>query len=383
MSEADSIVKCARALRRGREPFLLATVVRVQGSAYRRPGARLLVTASESVAGSISGGCLERDVVSKGFWHVRQAAAVVVTYDARSDEDARGGLGLGCDGIVDVLIERIADGDPCDPLAIVSRAIESESPWAMATVYRSSRDDVPIGARFAIGESGECVTNVARGDARDELARAAREVLASRRTAGCAVLEGRVMALVEPVLPPPHLFVFGTGHDAVPVVRLAKSLGWKTSVCDRRSRFVTRGRFLMADAQLTLTPSEIGPAVDARARPLAVVLSHDYDYDRDVVSALLGSRAEYIGVLGPRRRTERLLADIERTGRTIDARALARVRSPVGLDLGAETPAEVALAIVAEAQAALTSRTGLPLRERRGGIHAGVNREPLPTADAE
>ncbi len=383
MSEGASIVECARALRSAGEPFLLATVVRVQGSAYRRPGARLLVTSSESVAGSISGGCLERDIVSKGFWRVRDSAAAVVRYDGRSDEDARAGLGVGCDGIVDVLLERPMEGDACDPLAIVARALEGECPAAMATIYRSTRADVAVGARLAMDEAGAVTTNVARGGIRSELAGAVKQVLASREAMPWSSADGRVAALVESILPPPHLFVFGSGHDAVPVVKMARSVGWGTSVCDRQARFATLARFAMADARLTLAASEIARTVAARARSLAVVLSHDYAWDRDVVAALLGSRASYIGVLGPRRRTARMLADIERARGPIDASAMMRLRGPVGLDIGAESPDEVALAVVAEAQAVLAGRAGGALRERRGPIHAGATSESLSPAEAE
>ncbi len=383
MTEGASIVRCARALRSAGEPFLVATVVRVQGSAYRRPGARLLVTSSDSVAGTISGGCLERDVVSKGFWRVRESPAVVVRYDGRSDEDARSGLGVGCDGIVDVLLERPVESDPCDPLAVMARALERECPAAMATVYRSTREDISIGARLAMDETRAVTTNLAGNALGDELAGAVEQVLASRETMQWSSADGRVAALVESIVPPPHLFVFGTGHDAVPVVKMARSIGWGTSVCDRQARFATRTRFAMADAQLTLAPSEVVATVDARARPLAVVLSHDYEWDCQVVAALFDSRAGYIGVLGPRRRMSRMLADIGRAGRALDASAVARLRAPVGLDIGAETPDEVALAIVAEAQAVLTRTAGGPLRERRAPIHAGATSESLPRAEAE
>jgi xanthine dehydrogenase accessory factor len=373
MSELQAIVTRARELRRVGEPFLVATVVRVRGSAYRRPGARMLITGGGAAAGSVSAGCLERDLVRRGFWRTRASRAVVVTYDGTSDEDVRVRVGVGCDGVVSVLVERFDEPLPCDPIEAAGRCLAEERPLAMATVFESLRPDVPIGARLLVEENGRTVSGVEHpttaldltGAVVDQLGRGSRAT--EWRTA-----DGDVHALVERMAPPPHLFVFGSGDDAVPVLTMARLLGWGVTICDRQSRFSTLERFSAADRVLALDASAVRSAVDRRARPLAVVLSHDYAYDQAVVRALLGSRAEYVGLLGPRARTARMLSEIESDGGPPARDAWARIHAPVGLDLGAETPAEVALAIVAEAQAVLAGASAGLLRDRRGPIHAGT-----------
>jgi xanthine/CO dehydrogenase XdhC/CoxF family maturation factor len=168
--------------------------------------------------------------------------------------------------------------------------------------------------------------------------------------------------LFEVILPPPHLFVIGTGHDAVPVVRLAKSLGWNVTVCARQIRVSIRERFAGCEV-LFGSPKDLAARIDTHERAFAVVMGHDFDADREHVAMLLASRTRYIGILGPRARTARMLADLG-----VDA-GDPRVHAPVGLELGAETPEEIALAIVAEIQSVLGKATATHLRDRRGSIH--------------
>jgi xanthine dehydrogenase accessory factor len=175
-----------------------------------------------------------------------------------------------------------------------------------------------------------------------------------------------VEALVEPMLPPPHLFLFGTAHDATPVITLAKNLGWSVSVWDGQPRISARERLLAADHYLTGPLSDALTSLERCARPVAVVMGHHYEQDRAVLSGLLRGRASYIGVLGPRRRTDRMLAE---SGMRVSEAMLERVYAPVGLQLGAETPAEIALAILAEAQAVLTRSHAQGLRLHAAAIH--------------
>ena len=154
MSDVMPLLRAARALRRAGEPALLATVVHLHGSSYRRPGARMLLTQERWVAGSISGGCLEADVVRRGWWRTREGGAVLVTYDASSPDDIRAGLGLGCDGVVQVLLERTALGGDGDPLAFLDRCCTEQRRGVLATVFRSGARDVAVGARLAIAADG-------------------------------------------------------------------------------------------------------------------------------------------------------------------------------------------------------------------------------------
>ena len=328
MSDLRALVSAAARLEGA--PFVVATVVGVRGSAYRREGARMIVGEERWMAGSVSGGCLEDDVVRKGWWRTRVGPALV-TYDA-SD-----GYGLGCGGAIDVLLER----GESNALRFVARCLEEQARGAMATVFRTTSAATPIGARVFAGARG--VERTPMGD--EAFEHIERDLCTATRTTTrrYELAEGTIDALVEIVRPPPRLFVFGAGHDAAPVIDLARVVGWDVAVCARRARLASRVR---ADDLVTESLHELRARVDASDRAAAVVMNHQYDRDRDVLAMLLASRARYIGVLGPRARTAQMLRDVDRA--TDD-----RVHAPVGLAIGSESPAEIALAIVAQIQAAL------------------------------
>lgn len=359
-----TILDAAYKLRRARESFVIATVVAVTGSAYRRPGARMLIARDRWVAGSVSGGCLEGDVVRRSWWHTEQGAPVVVTYDSRVDEAAdpeelREGLGLGCNGVVDVLLERHGQSS-VDALAFLARCRDTQRRGALVTVFASSDPSVPIGARLAIDATG--ATEGSLGAATLALTAEAQRVIKSGKTT--VHTSGAVRALVEAVVPPPRLFVIGAGHDALPLVDAGRALGWDVLACPAAARPSLRARFAAADHFVCASAAELVPMIDASDRAACVVMNHNYALDVAALAALLGTRAAYIGVLGPRHRTTAMLDEI---GHGHDD---PRLHAPVGLALGAETPQEIALAIVAEIQGALASASAGNLRDARGSIHA-------------
>ena len=359
-----AILDAAYQLRRAGEPFVVATVVAVTGSAYRRPGARMLIAHDRWIAGSVSGGCLEGDVMRRGWWRTENGAPVVVTYDSRVDDNAdaetlREGLGLGCNGVVDVLLERHGQG-ALDPFELLSRCRDTQRRGALVTVFASDDPEVPVGARLALDDTG-----AADGSLGGATLAFTSEGLRAMRTGQTSVhAVGSVRALVEAVIPPPRLFVLGAGHDAVPLVDLARTLGWDIHVCTPSMRTALRERFAAADHLVCRAPDELVPMIDAADRAVCVVMNHNYAQDVACLGAVLGSRAAYIGVLGPRHRTNAMLAELGHRGED------PRLHAPVGLALGAETPAEIALAITAEILACLSSTAATSLRDRRESIHA-------------
>jgi xanthine dehydrogenase accessory factor len=358
VNELVALVASAEELRRAAEPFLLATVVGVRGSSYRRPGARMLLTRDRWIAGSVSGGCLESDLVKKGWWRTTEGPRIV-TYDAAARDDLGWGLGLGCDGVVDVLIERVDDRN-LDPLAVIAGCLEGQSPAAVATVIGGA--EAPIGQRVVLSRDGSMRSDVSGAPLVRALLAECEAALA-RREAHMATCTGGIEALVETIRPPPRLFVLGAGHDAVPVVEIARAAGWEPIVWEPFARFATRERFAGAAATTAGPLAKLTARVDASDRPFAVVMAHDYAGDRAALEALLRTRALYVGMLGPRKRTERMLRELALSGDP-------RIHAPVGLALGAESPQEIALAIVAEAQAVLARADGASLREHAGSIHA-------------
>ncbi|HEY2509282.1 MAG TPA: XdhC family protein [Polyangiaceae bacterium] len=369
MNELTFLLAAAEELRRRQEPFLLATVVRVRGSAYRAPGARMLLTCDRWIAGSVSGGCLEGDVARKGWWRT-EGGPVVVTYDAREDAELGGGFGLGCGGVVDVLLER-GSASVAEALRFLDECRRGQWRGGLATVFGGGA--APLGGRVAVRSDGTvrawgAFDRATRRRLEDDCARTAasgKGMVASVPGASTGALE----ALIEAIRPPPRLFVFGAGHDVVPVVEIAATVGWEVIVCEPHARFGARERFGRADAVWFGEPDELAARIDASDRALAIVMSHHYERDRATLDALLGTRALYIGMLGPRRRTVRMLDELGL------ADGDPRLHAPVGLDLGAETPQEIALAILAEGQAVLTQASATRLRERSGPIHVSAAAE--------
>jgi xanthine dehydrogenase accessory factor len=311
----------------------VATVVRVSGSAYRRPGARMLITRDQWVAGSVSGGCVEQDVMRKGWWRTRSGAPRLVRYDARANDELGWGLGVGCDGTVDVLLEP-ARSHGVDPIDFIAGCYDTQQRGALATLLGGPER---LGSRVAVLASGAVLSDDLDGPTREGLAAQCRRVLACGASTVAAWPSGAgpVEVLIEAVLPPARLFVVGSGHDAVPLVTMARTVGWETVVCGASARYATRERFVQADELLVLDPLELAARVDSSDRAAVVVMSHDYERDRACLSALLDTRVVYIGMLGPKRRTARMLSELG-----LD-RPDPRVHAPVGLALGAETPQEI------------------------------------------
>ena len=366
MNDAAAIASAAVMLREQRARFLLATVVRIQGSSYRRPGARLIATAEGRVAGSISGGCLERDLLRTGFWRASQGP-VLVRYDSREPDE--GEPVLGCGGVVDVLLEQGTAGAADDPMALLVDAVTANRPLALATVFGTTDRTVHLGARWTmVGDDLDDTRRAATPAALMNLGLAGSAVLASGR-ATCldlATRHGRIDVLVEPILPVPHLFVFGAGTDVLPLVTAARQLGWRVTVWAAGDALANRSRLLAAGAMVEGDLDVVRARIDASHRAMAVVMGHNLARDREALRLSLASRATYIGVLGPRRRTASLAADLR-----CDPFGDPRVHAPVGLDLGAETPEEIALSIASEILASVRHASSAALRHR-DNIHGAA-----------
>jgi xanthine/CO dehydrogenase XdhC/CoxF family maturation factor len=377
MKELGEILDAMERFAHAGEPMALATIVGVRGSTYRREGARLLLTRSQQMVGNISGGCLESDVMVVADEVMRTGRPRVVSYDLTADDDVVWGLGLGCNGAVDIFVE------PVDPTAEVfglyRRALAEEVPLAVVTALDGAR----AGARLAVWPDGVRVGSL--GDP-DLDRRAVRTAEAALQEGACRVHTlpsetGEVSCFVEAVRPPIRLVVCGAGHDAVPVVQLAASLGWRVVVVDSRERFLTPQRFPGARQFVRADPGDAGRQVPVDRRTYVVIMTHNYLHDRDLLRGFLATDAPYIGVLGPRVRTEKILSDLRREGVRISDDDLARIYGPVGLDVGGETPEEIALAVVSEIQAVQAGRRAGFLRDRPGPIHQSPH-APLPGGPA-
>jgi xanthine dehydrogenase accessory factor len=372
LSETLEVLKAISDLREQGRPMALATIVSVTGSTYRRPGARFLVPDSGVTVGNLSGGCLEGEVEQLGREVMSDERSRLQLYDLTADDEAIWGWGLGCNGAIEVFIE------PAQRAAEVAdalrSAIEDERGVAVVTVIESELDGVEVGARLLVYGDGERASGTGRSAVDEALGELGAEALAAGRTeAFPVVLEGgRLRVFVESVRPPLRLLVCGAGHDAIPVVELATSLGWRTVVVDDREALLDRARFPGANDFTRCDPAAAAQATRADDRSYALVMSHNYLRDRDYLKSFLGSEVAYIGMLGPRARLERLLTDLAGEGIRPAAAQLGKVHGPAGLDLAGEGPEEIAVAIVGEVLAVSRQRAGGFLRARAGSIHESL-----------
>jgi xanthine dehydrogenase accessory factor len=347
-----------RAVRLGCEgqATALAVVTQIHGSAYRRPGAKLLIEPDGHMLGSVSGGCLEEDVRQVGLKVLRSGQSRTLHYDTGDADSRPWGLGLGCDGQVDLLVR------PILPAALsfwerVQHLLEGDSLFALGMVASGEGQ----GGILAIGEEGFLALDGDSTPLGGEFAAATRDALNAGRTGLRALGSRRIFADV--LSPPPKLIVCGAGDDAIPVVALATSIGFRVYVADHRSAYLTAERFPAAHCLALLRPDEDSTPLPSDAQTHAVVMTHSLANDTSWVRRLIATQAVYIGVLGPRARTRRIFADL---GVAEDA----RVFGPVGLDLGAEGPEQVAVSIVAELLASRARREPTHLREREMAVHA-------------
>jgi len=343
----------------------LATVVAVEGSSYRRPGARMLVTETGMLTGAISGGCLEGDALRKALLALQQNRNKLVTYNSMDEEDHQFGIQLGCNGIVHILFEPIDPALPANPIALLQKAVHAEKPSVLATVFslQGSADT----------QTGTCCWYDGT------------EWAASPACSGTTVLRNRMAAVLESgsslqaaddttvllqyIPPPAELVIAGAGNDAQPLARFAELLGWRITVLDGRKTHATAARFPQAYRIRVGKPPEVLQDIRMGSQTAVVLMSHNYVYDRDMLAQLLNRGAAYIGVLGPRKKTAQLLQALQELGISISQQALQRVYAPTGLQLGAETAEEIALSVIAEIKAVLSGQQGGHLRDHNGPIH--------------
>jgi xanthine/CO dehydrogenase XdhC/CoxF family maturation factor len=341
MMERQQIV---RLWRRG-GAAVLATLVRAEGSSYRRPGARLLLGAQGEYAGTISGGCLETEVLRKAEWMVREGA-VVERYSTMFDDTAEIPFGLGCGGVVDLLLEPVSTPE-CRALM---EAMDRELAGERAVVVTWLPGDGRELRRVIFGADGELVF-VSEG-------LSAKKLECARGLHAGVEYEGR---FVEELRGPQRLFVLGAGDDAKPLVNMAALLGWSVTVADGRAQLARAERFPEAGRVVALGDQSVA-SLGIQAADAVVVMTHSYEQDRELLAALLPIGPRYLGLLGARHRSSLLVHEAAALiGKTV-VECCERIYAPVGLDLGGDGPEAIALAVIAEAQACCMGKLGASRR---------------------
>lgn len=325
------------------EAVVAALVIETRGSTYRKPGALMLFSSGGARAGLLSGGCLEGDLQEHARTMMAGGPTVLDrSYDSRGSDDPIWGLGLGCEGLMRILLWRLDEGGGRETLTGLLAAEQQRQPAALAVDVTDGRSVLATGDHRSPGLSGVVDETRLRAAASDAL---------SRRS---AVLHDGVFSFSAARVP--TLLLCGGGPDAEPVQRMASLLGWRVTVVDHRPAYIDAARFPGATSVLQIDPEDPGATVALEAFDAAVVMSHHLVADGRYLAALARSRVPYVGLLGPAARRERLYAELGPAAEALRP----RLRAPVGLDLGGRTPEDIALSIVAEIQAALHDRRGGP-----------------------
>ena len=389
MNTDKSILLTIAALEKEGNFAALATVVGVTGSSYRREGAKMLVLNDGGLIGAISGGCLEADVREVGLELIETGRPRLLRYDNTSDDDTVWGLGLGCNGVVEVFVERVPDNDSSvknqkggnnfNLYSRIENVSKNGDPVIIATVIKSEdSDDIKEGAKVIVHQNGtyegslgdETLDSLVKNESLERLKRNSVNGDLSKNAPFNRIKDfGNTKAYLDMILPLPHLYVFGAGPDAVPLVNMAEGLGFYVTLVDHRPGYVKKKEFSLADEFITAKPSEIGKKFKLDPGSFVVILTHNFKRDRDIFSAILNSKPAYIGQLGPKVRTDKILKELKENGVILKKGALDYLRSPAGLDIGAETPEEIALSIMSEIMAVRSGSEARPLITRKGPIH--------------
>ncbi|MGW3298153.1 XshC-Cox1-family protein [Streptomyces sp. CB02130] len=354
----------------GRE-FAVATVVAVGGSAPRQPGAALAVDRDGTAVGSVSGGCVEGAVYELCQQAMEDGRPVRERF-GYSDEDAFA-VGLTCGGIIDILVTPVRADDPARPVFAAALAAAAEGTAAALARVTDGPEEL-LGLPLLVRPDGSYEGGLGGHPALDRTAAAeTRALLDAGRTGPLAIgAEGSrcgrpIELLVESSVPPPRMIVFGAIDFAAALVRAGKFLGYRVTVCDARPVFATAARFPEADEIVVEWPHRYLAGTQTDARTVLCVLTHDAKFDVPLLEAALRLPVAYVGAMGSRR------THLERNDRLreigLTDRELARLHSPIGLDLGARTPEETALSIAAEIVAVRRGGSGVPLTGAHTPIH--------------
>jgi xanthine dehydrogenase accessory factor len=367
----DIIAAFERAGRAGKRSAL-ATVVHVDGSSYRRPGARMLVTDDGELTGAISGGCLEGDALQKAMFALHRRTSMLVTYDTTDEDDAKLGAQLGCNGVIQVLFEPIDPEDRKNPIELLKIITAVRQYAVLITLFSLKDKRGPQLGTCVLLKRAELISGGKEdGDLREVLRQDALRVMSEKVSAFRNYVSSAhdLTAFIEFVPPPVSIVVIGAGNDVIPLVKMADVLGWKTTVVDGRPNLARPERFTPSCQVLVSKPESVLEQITIDEETVVLLMTHNYNYDLAMLRALIPRKVTYIGSLGPRAKLDRMLDEIRDEGITVSAGQLEHLYGPSGLEIGAETPEEIALSILAEIKAVFAKKTGGSLRENENVIH--------------
>ena len=373
MKELREIIKAYDAAVKAGKRSALATVVHLNGSSYRRPGARMLVTDDGEMTGAISGGCLEGDALRKAMLVLSQQQSKLVTYDSNDEEDAIIGMQLGCEGIIQVLFEPLDPNDHNNPVQLLRRAVALRQKSVLATLFllEDKRNEQP-GTCLLLEENGNISGTIPYPEIQEIVMENVHDAMQQQTSLfkKYVVKNVSVTVFLEFLQPPISLVVIGAGNDAIPMMQIADVLGWDIRVVDGRSTHAKPQRFVSACQVLVSKPEKVLEQIPIDDQTVFVMMTHNYNYDLAMLKALLLHKVTYIGMLGPKKKLDRMLDELRDDGIELTEEQLNTIYGPVGLEIGAETAEEIALSIIAEIKTVLSGTKGGLLRNKQDVIHS-------------
>lgn len=370
MKEIKSILKAYNGVDHSDTRAALATVVRVEGSSYRRTGARMLVMDNGVWVGGISGGCLEGDALKRARLAIAKTTASLVTYDTTEDDAHQIGVGLGCNGVIDVLLAPLEPNDPNSPIEVLQSVVTDNRQTNVLLTITELEDKVnglSAGHMIRYTDRDSLITF---GDEVliDQIEKKVQAVIKKSKSSSMVfpLSDGREMAIFAEFLPPElHIILMGHQYDVFPLARVIREAGWRVTVVANPQK-IHREVASVVNAVIAPEDFDLGMIDQYTA---VILMSHDYKTDKRNLPMLLPSAAPYIGMLGPRVRSEKVFRELAEEGNPIPEGQMERIYAPVGLDIGAITPEEIALSIAVEIRAVFSNRDGGFLRYRTTTIH--------------
>lgn len=352
---------------------VLATIVDVEGSAFRRPGAKLVVDGNDQL-GAVTAGCLEEPLLDLAADVQEAGQPRVETFDLTDDEEW--GLGLGCNGVIDILLE------PVDTtLERVLDEVAAKRPAALLTVVHTDSPDIPVGSRATVTEDGSIVNPGDRAAIPDDIVDQLGPTVDAAVSDGTSTLAhatvdgGNVSVFVDGIEPVHDLVLFGNQNDIHPVARIARQVGFRVIVASGRGAKSSPDTFPHAHEVRSVRAPELAASIDGDEYTSVVLMSHNFVDDRLALESLLtDTDVPYIGLMGPRKRFAEMRDELEAEGTPLARDDLDRIATPVGLDLGSGEPVEIAVSIVSEVLAVSNGRQGGRLRDIEGSIHPRIDR---------
>lgn len=372
MKEITEIINAYNKARKNKKRLALATLVHLNGSSYRRPGARMIVDEEGQLTGAISGGCLEGDALRKAVFCIHTQTPKLVIYDTSDEEDATIGIQLGCSGIIQVLFEPIDETNPLNPIELLKKTIQKRQNTVLVTLYASNiKKGDTVGTTMLLENSGEFHNNSNFKLVPVSLMQDIKETLTVKKSTFKSYThnDNTFNAFLSFISPPVSLVIVGAGNDAIPLQMIAETLGWQVTIVDGRHTYAKLERFSSACQIIVSKPEQVLRQIPIDEKTVFVLMTHNYNYDYAILKALLRENVPYIGALGPKKKLDNMITDLKSENIILNDHQKNILYGPVGLDIGAETPAEIALSITAEILSVMNNKESGSLRNLSTEIH--------------